>query len=153
MKWLSVLLPAGIISTMALSVSPSLHAGEEARIQEKPKEFHVHPIGYVRESEERTTIVIDKQYEAGLLRLEGLSHIWVLWWFDKNDTPEKRSILQVHPQGNPKNPLTGVFATHAPVRPNLIAMTRCKVLAVNDNIIEIDDIDAFPGTPVLDIKS
>ena len=153
MKWLSVFLPAGIISTMALCLSPILHAGEGAGKQEKPKEFHVYPIGYVRESEGRTTIVLDKQYEAGLLRLEGLSHIWVLWWFDKSDTPEKRSTLQVHPRGNPKNPLTGVFATHSPARPNLIAMTRCKVLAVNDNVIEIDSIDAFPGTPVLDIKS
>ena len=97
--------------------------------------------------------MLDRKYEAGLHRLDRLSHIWVLWWFDRNDTPEKRAILQVHPQGNPENPLTGVFATHSPVRPNLIAMTRCKVLAVRDNVIEIESIDAFPGTPVLDIKS
>ena len=153
MKWLSFLLPAGMISAMALGVSPLLQEEKEAGIPAKPKEFRVYPIGYVREAEGRTTIVLDKQYEAGLLRLEGLSHIWVLWWFDKNDSPEKRAILQVHPQGNPEKPLTGVFATHAPVRPNLIAMTRCRVLAVEDNVIEVDNIDAFSGTPVLDIKS
>jgi tRNA (adenine37-N6)-methyltransferase len=128
-------------------------AGANAECKEKDKEFQVYPIGYVRKCEERTTIVIDKKYEAGLLRLEDLSHIWVLWWFDRNDSPEKRAILKVHPQGNPENPLTGVFATHSPVRPNLIAMTRCKVLAVKGNVIEIESIDAFPGTPVLDIKS
>ena len=117
------------------------------------KEFSVHPIGYVRKAEGRTTIVLDKKYQPGLLRFEKLSEVWVLWWFDHNDTPEKRSILQVHPGGNPDNPLTGVFATHSPVRPNLIAMTRCKIISVKDNVIEIESIDAFPDTPVLDLKN
>ena len=61
-------------------------------------------------------------------------------------------VLQVHPKGNPQNPLTGVFATRSPRRPNLIALTLCKVLAVKDNVVEIDKTDAFDGTPVLDIK-
>jgi len=153
MKWFSDLAPVVMLCTAALGVSLCLYAAENAGHQQKRKEFRVYPIGYIQKSEEQTTIVIEKKYEAGLLRLEKLSHIWVLWWFDRNDTPEKRAILHVHPQGNPQNPLTGVFATHAPVRPNLIAMTRCKVLAVKGNIIEIESIDAFPGTPVLDIKS
>ena len=113
----------------------------------------MHPIGYVRKAEGRTTIVLDKKYQPGLLRFEKLSEVWVLWWFDHNDTPKKRSILQVHPGGNPDNPLTGVFATHSPVRPNLIAMTRCKIISVKDNVIEIESIDAFPDTPVLDLKN
>ncbi len=121
--------------------------------EQKPREFKVYPIGYVRKVDDRTMIVLDKKYEPGLLRMEKQSEIWVLWWFDRNDTPEKRSILQVHPQGNPDNPLTGVFATHSPFRPNLIAMTRCKIISVKDNVIEIEGIDAFPDTPVLDIKS
>ncbi len=120
---------------------------------EESGEFTVRPIGYVRQVDGKTMIVLAKKYEPGLLRMEKQSEIWVLWWFDKNDTPEKRSILQVHPRGNPDNPLTGVFATHSPVRPNLIAMTRCKVISVKGNVIEIEGIDAFPDTPVLDIKS
>jgi tRNA (Thr-GGU) A37 N-methylase len=60
--------------------------------------------------------------------------------------------LQVHPRGDPSNPLCGVFATRAPVRPNLIALSRCRVLSVQGSVIEIDDIDAMPDTPVLDIK-
>ena len=76
----------------------------------------------------------------------------MLWWFDRNDTPQQRSILWVHPFGDPNNPLKGVFATRAPIRSNLIALTRCKVLSVKGNIIEIDDIDAFEDTPILDIK-
>jgi tRNA-Thr(GGU) m(6)t(6)A37 methyltransferase TsaA len=122
---------------------------------ESPKKttYEVHPIGWVRQAEGHTTIVVDKKYEAALLGVDRISEIWVIWWFDRNDTPEKRSILQVHPRGNKNNPLTGVFATHSPVRPNLIAMTRCKIIRVKDNVIEIEGIDAFPDTPVLDLKS
>jgi len=117
------------------------------------KKYTVYPIGWVRKAEGRTTIVVDKKYQAGLLRLENFSEVWVLYWFDRNDTPEKRSILQVHPGGNKDNPKRGVFATHSPVRPNLIAMTRCKIVSVKDNVIEIESIDAFPDTPVLDLKN
>ncbi len=110
------LLAATTLALLAAVCTVSFGGGEE-----KPKEFKVYPIGYVRKAEGRTTIVLDKKYEPGLLRMDELSEIWVFWWFDRNDTPEKRSILRVHPRGNPENPLTGVFATHSPVRPNLIA--------------------------------
>lgn len=50
------------------------------------------------------------------------------------------------------NPLRGVFATRSPYRPNLIALTEVDVIAVRDNLIEIDGIDAFADTPVLDLK-
>lgn len=116
-------------------------------------ELTVRPIGYVRKADGRTTIAVGAEYRPALLRLETLSHVWVLWWFDRNDTPEKRSVLQVHPRGDPSNPLTGVFATHSPRRPNPIGMTRCKVVSVRDDTVEIEDIDAFPDTPVIDLKS
>lgn len=103
-------------------------------------------------TDQHARIVIDKRYAPGLLGLEGFSHIQVFWWFSRNDTPQRRSILQVHPRGNPQNPLTGVFATRAPFRPNLIALTLCKITSIHDNVIEIEKIDAFDGTPVLDIK-
>jgi tRNA-Thr(GGU) m(6)t(6)A37 methyltransferase TsaA len=118
-----------------------------------PKKFTVYPIGWIRKAEGRTTIVVDKKYQEGLLGLDKFSEVWVLYWFDRNDTPEKRSILQVHPRGDKKNPKRGVFATHSPVRPNLIAMTRCKIISVKENVIEIDKIDAFADTPVLDLKN
>jgi tRNA-Thr(GGU) m(6)t(6)A37 methyltransferase TsaA len=120
--------------------------------QSAPTEFKVHPIGYVKKSDDRMLIVLDKKYQEGLLGLEQWSHVQVIWWFDQNDTPQQRSILQVHPRGNPQNPLTGVFACRAPVRPNLIGLSLCKVLAVKDNAIEVETIDAFEGTPVLDLK-
>ena len=127
----------------------------QAADDEQPahKHYTVYPIGWVKKAEGRTTIVVDKKYEPGLLGLEKFSEVWVLYWFDRNDTPEKRSILQVHPRGNKDKPKRGVFATHAPVRPNLIAVSRCKIVSVKENVIEIESIDAFPDTPVLDIKS
>jgi tRNA-Thr(GGU) m(6)t(6)A37 methyltransferase TsaA len=127
------------------------HGAED---EAKPrKQFAVYAIGWVRKAEGRTTIVVDKKYQPGLLGLDQFSHVWVLYWFDRNDTPEKRSILQVHPQGKRENPIRGVFATHSPVRPNLIAMSRCKIISVKENVIEIESIDAFPDTPVLDLKN
>jgi tRNA-Thr(GGU) m(6)t(6)A37 methyltransferase TsaA len=114
--------------------------------------YEVHPIGWVRKAGGQTTIEIDERLRPALMGVEGLDSIWVLYWFDRNDTPEQRSILQVHPRGDPGNPLRGVFATRAPVRPNLIALSRCRVLAVRGNVIEIEGIDAFADTPVLDIK-
>ena len=149
MKYVPVLLL--VAATIGVCLFQAVRADDDQ--QEAARQFTVYPIGWVRKAEGRTTIVLDKKYQPGLLGAEKLSHIWVLWWFDRNDTPQKRSILQVHPRGNPSNPLTGVFATHSPVRPNLIAMTRCKIISVKDNVIEIESIDAFPDTPVLDLKS
>ncbi|OOZ42864.1 tRNA (N6-threonylcarbamoyladenosine(37)-N6)-methyltransferase TrmO [Solemya velum gill symbiont] len=115
-------------------------------------QYQVQPIGWVRKSNGTTTLEINKEYQDALLGVDELKSIWVLWWFDRNDNPQQRSILQVHPFGDPVNPLKGVFATRAPVRPNLIALTRCNILSVKGNIVEIDHIDAFADTPILDIK-
>ncbi len=144
---------AGAVAVLVLGVYPLLSAQTDAPETQRVKEFKMLPIGYVKRPEGRTLIVLDDKYQPALLGVDSLSDIWVLWWFDRNDTPEKRSILQVHPRGNPDNPIRGVFATHSPVRPNLIGMTRCKVISVKENVIEIESIDAFDNTPVLDIKS
>jgi len=114
--------------------------------------YKIHPIGKVVKENDKTMIVIDKKYQPGLLGLEKHSHVHVVYWFDKNDTPEKRAVLQVHPRSNKQLPLTGVFATHSPFRPNLIAISKCNIISIHENIIEIEDIDAFDGSPVLDLK-
>ena len=116
------------------------------------RSFSISPIGVVRKTDDDTCIEIFDDYVDGLMGLEGFSHIFVFYWFHQNDTPEKRKTLQVHPRKDPRNPLTGVFATHSPLRPNLIALARCKIDAIANNIIEIDEIDAYDGTPVIDIK-
>jgi tRNA-Thr(GGU) m(6)t(6)A37 methyltransferase TsaA len=117
------------------------------------KGFVIHPIGEIRKTEKHTRITIFKEFEPGLEGLESFGELTVVYWFDRNDVPEKRSILQVHPQGNPENPVRGVFATHSPVRPNLIAISRCKILSIDENVIEIDEIDAYDRTPVIDLKN
>jgi tRNA-Thr(GGU) m(6)t(6)A37 methyltransferase TsaA len=129
------------------------HMSRVSQRQETEETFTLYPIGKVEKEEGRTSIVIDKQYLPALKGVDNLSHITVVYWFDRNDTPEKRGIMQVHPRGNKNKPKRGVFATHAPVRPNLIAISRCKILSVNENIIEVEEIDAFDDSPVLDLKS
>ena len=114
--------------------------------------FQIFPVGIVRKTDTTVSIEIFDAYTDALLGLDGFSHIVVLYWFDQNDTAEKRRVLQVHPRKDPSNPLTGVFATHSPQRPNLIALTVCKIISIHDNLIEIEDIDALDGSPVIDIK-
>ena len=110
------------------------------------------PVGVVRKSADKVWIEIYDEYRDALLGLDGFSHIYVLYWFHQNDTAENRKTLQVHPRKDAGIPLTGVFATHSPVRPNLIALTLCRIRAIKGNQIEIEDIDALDGSPVIDIK-
>ena len=70
----------------------------------------------------------------------------------KTTTPEERRTLQVHPRRDPANPLTGVFACRAPVRPNLIGFTACRIIKVEGNVVEVADLDAQDGSPILDLK-
>jgi len=114
--------------------------------------YTVSPVGWVRKSGGRTFIEIERRYQPALMGVGQLKSIWVLYWFDRNDSPEKRAVLQVHPRGDPERPLRGVFATRSPLRPNLIALSEVRVIAVRDNVVEIDRIDAFADTPVLDLK-
>ncbi|MBW2367750.1 MAG: tRNA (N6-threonylcarbamoyladenosine(37)-N6)-methyltransferase TrmO [Deltaproteobacteria bacterium] len=114
--------------------------------------FKVVPVGIVRKNESSVWIEIEDRYRDALYGLDGFSHIDIVYWFHQNDIPEKRSILKVHPRHDPNNPETGVFGTHAPVRPNPIGITRCRILKIDGPVIFIDDIDAFDGSPVIDIK-
>lgn len=120
--------------------------------KETTEYFKVYPIGKVQRDGDKTFIVLDEKYIPALLGVDKQEHLHVFYWFDKNDTPQKRSIMQVHPRADENNPLTGVFGTHSPVRPNLIALSRCNVVSIKENVIEIESIDAFDGSPVIDIK-
>ena len=115
--------------------------------------FKIYPVGFIRKKDNTVLIEIDEKFNDALLGLEQFSHINVLYWFHENDNPESRNMLQVHPCRNKKNPLTGVFATHSPHRPNLVALCLCKILSIDGTTITIDKIDAFDGSPVIDIKS
>lgn len=114
--------------------------------------FDIFPVGVIQKQDENVWIEIYEKYNEALLGLDKFSHITVCYWFHENDTPEKRNVMQVHPRKNKENPLSGVFATHSPLRPNLIAISICKILSIEGNTIHIDKIDAFDGSPVIDIK-
>jgi tRNA-Thr(GGU) m(6)t(6)A37 methyltransferase TsaA len=114
--------------------------------------FQLFSVGKVKKDSGTTTIEIYNRYADALLGLNQFSHVVVLYWFHKNDTPEKRGTLRVHPRGKRSNPLTGVFATRSPRRPNLIGLSICRILSVENNVIRVDSIDAFNDTPVLDLK-
>ena len=122
------------------------------RTESMSESFQVFPVGVVRRKEKAVWIEIFDQYSDALLGLEGFSHIQVLFWFHENDTALKRNTLRVHPRKDKKNPLTGVFATHSPRRPNPIGLTLCKINSIEGRHIKIEDIDAFDETPVIDIK-
>jgi tRNA-Thr(GGU) m(6)t(6)A37 methyltransferase TsaA len=114
--------------------------------------YTIYSVGLIRKKDEAVWIEIFEEYLEAMLGLAGFSHIHVLFWFHENDTAELRCTLQVHPRKDPSNPLTGVFATHSPQRPNLIGLTRCRILGIEGNRITIDAIDARDGSPVVDIK-
>jgi len=139
---------AGVAALMGLALSVSGRTGHSA----EHESFVLSPVGRVRIRGTHATIEIAPRYEDALLGLEGFSHVWVLWWFDRNDDPEKRAVLRVHPRGNQKNPLTGVFATRSPARPNLIGMTLCRIRSIKGATIRVEAIDALDNTPVLDLK-
>ena len=114
--------------------------------------YTVYPVGIVHKQGEDTWIEIFTPYQDAILGLDGFSHIYVLYWFHQNDTPEKRATLQVRPRRDPANRLMGVFGTHSPLRPNLVGLALCRTLAIEKNIIRLDEIDARDGSPVIDVK-
>ncbi|MGI5157718.1 tRNA (N6-threonylcarbamoyladenosine(37)-N6)-methyltransferase TrmO [Microbispora sp. CA-102843] len=84
--------------------------------------------------------------------LDGMTagdEVLVLTWFHEAD----RETLRVHPRGEMSNPLTGVFATRSPDRPNPIGLHRVTVLEADPvRGLRVHPIEAIDGTPVLDIK-
>jgi tRNA-Thr(GGU) m(6)t(6)A37 methyltransferase TsaA len=113
---------------------------------------HITFIGRVIKTDPKAAIEIFPQYQKGLQGLTDFSHIYLIYWLDQIDTPEARKTLQVHPRGNQANPLTGVFATRSPVRPNPVALIVTELLGIKNGIVYVGHIDAFEGTPIVDIK-
>ncbi|MFW6109191.1 MAG: TrmO family methyltransferase domain-containing protein, partial [archaeon] len=74
----------------------------------------------------------------------------VLFYIHEMDRPFR---TRIHPTGNPEYPLMGAFATRTPNRPSKIALTTCKLLEINGNVLRVKGLDAYNGSPVLDIKS
>lgn len=87
---------------------------------------------------------------GGTLGLQGCSHVWLLWWFDRS--PKGRA--KVRPPRLGGNKRIGVFATRAPVRPNPVGISVCPLLGLEDDgaVLVLGGVDLVDGTPIFDIK-
>ena len=117
-------------------------------------EFRANIIGHVKKpAEDQLYIEIADQYWNGVLQLDQFSHMIVLWWITGRDSITYRSNLQDYPpQADAK--LSGVFASRSPARPTPIGLSIVAIEKVDNDThrVYIDQIDAFDGTPVIDIK-
>jgi tRNA-Thr(GGU) m(6)t(6)A37 methyltransferase TsaA len=76
------------------------------------------------------------------------SEVLVLTWLDR----ARRDVLAVHPRGDATRPLTGVFSTRSPDRPNPIGLHRVTIVAIDDLRVQVRNLEALEGTPILDLK-
>jgi tRNA-Thr(GGU) m(6)t(6)A37 methyltransferase TsaA len=116
-----------------------LHGDITSR-EDAPKNF--------AESERVGTLEIYPEYQEGLDGIAPGQTIVVLFWLHQAN----RDILKIYPRGDRSKGLHGVFATRSPVRPNPIAISELKVLAIHGNQLEVSGLDILDGTPILDIK-
>jgi tRNA-Thr(GGU) m(6)t(6)A37 methyltransferase TsaA len=124
------------------------------------KEAVFSPIGYVktdavgdvlRDKLAISQIKLNIELVNGLSGIKDFSHLFVLYHLNQI-TDEQRKTLKVYPRGRTDLPLTGVFATRTMMRPNPIALTLVELLKVEGNVLTVKGLDAYDGTPVLDIK-
>ncbi len=91
-------------------------------------------------------IILDKQFENGLLGLINGQEILVLYWLENSD----RSLLQQTSKSNGK--FIGVFSIRTPNRPNPIGAAVIKIKKIDNSIIFVNGLDCLDGTPLIDIK-
>ena len=119
------------------------------------------PIGYVRSSytttrevpkglgakhEAEGSLDILPEFEPGLTDIEGFSHLFVIWLFDRS---EGFQLVGTPPSDNRPH---GVFATRSPLRPNPIGLTVVELLGREGPVLRVRGVDMLDGTPILDIK-
>ncbi|GGA74352.1 hypothetical protein GCM10011507_27190 [Edaphobacter acidisoli] len=143
-----------------LGTAPDLTQGQPAN--PKPATFAVAPVGHVESPlKERADaprqgsagapeawVVVNEVLVPGLLRAAAGDEIILLTWLHQ----AKRDVLQVHPGWDPNVPLTGVFLTRSPDRPNPIGLHRVQVLEVAGSRLRVSPLEAIDGTPIIDIK-
>jgi len=123
------------------------------------KKIEMRPIGFVsRTSSDEdvkdrslvSRIVLNKELRLALDGIEDFSHILVVYWLHRIlDTEEP--VLH-HPSSQAESRPLGIFATRAPIRPNPIGLTLVELVRREENILWVKGLDAFDGTPILDIK-
>lgn len=117
------------------------------------KESTLVTIGTVHKDGDKRTITVDSRYREALTGLDGFSHAIVVWWADRFEEHrfEVDNVIELPYAPGVK---TGLLATRSPVRPNPICINTAAVVSVDveSGAIVLDEIDAFAGTRVLDIK-
>ncbi len=104
------------------------------------------PKGLGAKHEAEGVVDILPQFEAGLADIDGFSHLYLLWEFDRAAGYE----LVAHPPSDDR--AHGVFATRSPRRPNPIALTVVELLRREAGKLHVKGVDMLDGTPILDIK-
>jgi tRNA-Thr(GGU) m(6)t(6)A37 methyltransferase TsaA len=109
------------------------------------------PKGLNAKHEAEGVIKILSEFEPGLTDIEGFSHLFVIWEFDRSPREELRGadLLASPPSDNRQH---GVFATRSPRRPNPIGLTVVELLRRDGTDLYVRGVDMMDGTPVLDIK-
>jgi tRNA (adenine37-N6)-methyltransferase len=109
-------------------------------------EAHEVPRGLGARHEEEGVLEILPEFELGLQDIEGFSHLYVLWLFDRSETSELVGTppCDTHPHG--------VFASRSPRRPNPVGLTVVRLLRRDGNLLHVRGVDMLEGTPILDIK-
>ena len=130
-----------------------------ARADEQAME--VRPIGVVRGSHSRSmevgkgeaTLIIEvyPEYADALNGIEELTDIQVLYWMHELDGNMRR-LLMTHPRGDTSLPERGVFALRSATRPNPIGSSTVRLVKRDGNRLLVAGLDAFVGSPVIDIK-
>jgi tRNA-Thr(GGU) m(6)t(6)A37 methyltransferase TsaA len=124
--------------------------------------YFLEPIGTVRssivdlvsapkqsfEGGAEATLVLGEKFRTGLRSLSPGDDIIVITWLDR----ARRDVLEVHPRGDQRRPLEGVFSTRSPHRPNPLGLHRVKIIAIEGLTIRVGPLEALDGTPVVDIK-
>jgi tRNA-Thr(GGU) m(6)t(6)A37 methyltransferase TsaA len=91
---------------------------------------------------------IDPALASALAGVAAGDALVVVTWLDRAD----RDVLQVHPRGDTRNPLAGVFATRSPHRPNPLGLHRVTVRSIEGVRLRVGPLEAIDGTPIVDLK-
>ena len=101
-----------------------------------------------REGAPEAVLVIAPDFAEGLDGIAPGDEVIVLTWLDRAD----RGVLRVHPRSDTSRPEQGVFSTRSPDRPNPIGLHRVRVIAVDGTRVQVADLEALDGTPIVDVK-
>ena len=93
-------------------------------------------------------LAIAPEYVEGLRDVQVGTEAILLTWFDRAD----RTVLVTRPRDDPRNPLTGVFSTRSPDRPNPVGLHRVRIVARDGTRLRVGPLEALDGTPVVDLK-